>query len=277
MPGATLDHVSKTFTVSQSWLGTFLRCPSLAGRELRGEVPSSDSDATALGTAWHEYIEDRLLGVRPTLARKLAVDHFKGKFNRGEFELVQIKTWPTLEQRLRTLADTFEEQIYPQLEPVGLLEFSFACPVLTTTDGWDLVLKGTVDFVGDSGGMLDWKTAGRTGKGSTWDPNEVKFKIQADAYTYAANELGFADPTEFTYVVAEKGPRQMPVQWLTVEKGPNDWAWLEVLIEDALVCALADVWPVNHTSHLCSAKWCGAWDQCRGAVIARRSVTAQNV
>ena len=72
MPGVTYDTENQTMILSQSWLSTFLRCPALAGHELRGELPQRSTDATELGTAWHDYVEMRGDGYEPDEAAQHA-------------------------------------------------------------------------------------------------------------------------------------------------------------------------------------------------------------
>ena len=255
--------------LSQSWLSTFLRCPSLAGRELRGELPERNTDATELGSAWHLYAEQRANGYSSSEAEFAAFEYLE----EAEFEHVQLKKMSTIEQRLTTLIETYETQIHEHLSEDGLVEYGFHVP-LVEHDGWSIELKGSIDRIDEDHGLIDFKTAGRTGEGSPWDESTLKHKIQADAYTYAADQLDLCDPTTMTYVVATKGPRQERVEWLPVSKGPDDWAWLKQVGVSALEAALADSWPVNHTSHLCSSKWCDAWLQCRGKVIETAAAIA---
>lgn len=267
MPGARLDHESRTFTVSQSWLGTFLTCPARAGYELRGEVDSGHTDATLLGSAWHEYIEDRGRGIPHSTALPKALLMLETT----PYQPVKVKTLKTLQDHLHVLVASFDEDIYPRLgsDSDSLIEHEFDTQLVDSMDhaeGWDIRLKGTIDRVDSVHGLIDYKTAGRTGMGSVWERSGLKFKIQKDAYGYAANELELCDPNLFTFVVATKGATRKPVEWLEAPTGPEDWAWLKHVAKNALECALAGVWAVNHTHHLCSAKWCDAYALCRGAV-----------
>ena len=273
MPGATLDQKNKTFTVSQSWLGTYLRCPSLAGRELRDEVPLTETDATALGTAWHLYAELRALGYPEHEALHKAQGEMNALVSLEHFRFVQIKTVGTMELKLQTLARLFEERIMPQLGTDPLLEHTFNAP-LTTHEGWEIRLKGTVDRVDNVWGLIDYKTAGRIGPGTPWDKFSLKYKIQADAYTYASTmdetmrdylkHTTATEAVDFTWIVATKSTVPELI-WPNVTKTIADWVWLKQIGANALESALADVWAVSHTTPLCSPKWCGAWGDCRGA------------
>lgn len=271
MPGVTYDTENKTMILSQSWLSTFLRCPSLAGRELRGELADSSTDATELGTAWHNYVEMRGDGTSVEEAAWKADEWLRTAVQQDGFKWVKVKTIDTLVRYLDVLCETYEDQIHGKLTLEGAeSEIEFHLP-LAHHEGWSIELKGSIDRYDPKLGLLDWKTASRTGPGSVWDPYGIRHKIQADAYTFAAAELGYM-ARKMTFVVATKGPRQQAVEWLDVDKGPTDWAWLKQVAVSALESAQVDVWPVNHTSALCSAKWCEAWDQCRGAVVSQVEV-----
>ena len=54
--------------------------------------------------------------------------------------------------------------------------------------------------------------------------------------------------------------------WLTIRRGPDDWAALRDFVDGVVQLQRADlaVWPQNWTSYKCGPKWCEYWSVCRG-------------
>lgn len=270
MPGIEIKPLKDgriEITPSQSWLGTFFNCPEQARHEMNGSMPRKETDATAIGTSMHTGIEAVLLGASVEEGAVSACRKFEELVELPEFHWVQIKT---VETGLSTVERTFwawANEILPHLPPTVAVEHSFDYPFFET-DEYVVRLKGTMDFIGEGPHGLeiwDWKTAGRP-----WDTYEARWKIQPTIYTWAlAQEHGQDCQYDFVYAIMMKSKQD--VQVITTDRDQRNWNWLQAQLESIVPLVKAELphWPMRDQHSLCSSRWCGVYDICRGATGLR--------
>lgn len=268
MPGITLSTAEDgrpVYEISQSWLGSFFNCPEQARLEMEKELPRSESDATAIGTAVHAGIESVLLGATLDEGAQSALATFMGLTQLDGFRWVQIKTQDTAERTVLRCFWAWANEIYPQLPTIQGVEQPFN---VVLWDGPDrqIRLAGTIDCVtsNEDGSIeiFDWKTANRPYE--EWEAK--RFKIQPTVYTYAlAQEHGEDVEYDFTYAVMLKSKQD--VQLITVQRDARHWDWLREQVAGITHMIDADlpVWPLRDQHALCSPVWCPAWENCKGA------------
>jgi hypothetical protein len=73
-------------------------------------------------------------------------------------------------------------------------------------------------------------------------------------------------PYRFNFVLLRPNGK---VEWVPVHRGQADFAWLlkKVLHLAYLQECELEEWPLNDQGWWCSPKWCGKWDQCKGAIV----------
>lgn len=269
MPGASLDHRTHTFTVSQSFIADAQRCPERAHYVLDRE-PEPYNDATACGIALHTYMALRLTGHY----RQESIDRAEGwlvaETETEGFRWVKVKTMDTLFRHLNACIVGMERHVIPQLPERGVVERKMRAG-LCHHRGWTIVLEGTPDFVDPNTGWIwDWKSAGTMYDG--WEA--ANWFVQPTSYTYLASKTFGRPFNDFTYAIAVKPHGD--IQLIDVQRNEANWAWLSHVSKGLLNLALAlgdEQWPVNHTHYLCSPDWCPHWDTCRGAVEAGLTVS----
>lgn len=271
MPGASVDHERREFTVSQSWLSDLQRCPERARRELVS--PSfGHSSETAVGTALHLFMEWRLLGKPFDEATDLAttwmLDLVNAEATSDQRSLTCYVPYKptmgkdTMQRHLDACIRGFDRHVVPQVPGGGHVETTMRAVLAQDDEDWVVVLEGRPDYVDPFDRVWDWKSAA-----SEWNIRETsRWAIQPSAYTYLASQTFGTHVTEFTYAVAVK-PHGV-IQFIDVERKPADWQWLARIARGALGLArtmLYAEWPVNHDHYLCSEKWCPHWSECRGS------------
>ena len=249
--------------MSQSWLQTFMRCPQRALYELIDPRPGYN-DATATGQGFHTYIELRLSGETHGSALRTAESWITALVELDpDFRFVKVKTLETMLAHLRACATGWDTYVLPHVVPGGLIEQHYEAG-LHSYDGWLIQLEGRIDYQDPEGHLWDWKSAS-----SEYNAYEtVEWNIQPTAYTFLASVGQGRDLTNFTYAIAIKPHGD--VQFIDVVRTAGHWAWLGRIAQGALALLRAlpeGPWPVDHTHHLCSQKWCPWWDPCRGAVF----------
>jgi hypothetical protein len=262
VPGAIIDHDRRVFTVTQSWLQDFMRCPERARNELLH--PSYGyNDATGLGIATHLFMQERLNGQPFVAAHAIAEVALAGMIDTPEWAWVKVKTPATLFKHLGACIEGFERHVVPQVPCGGMVEQKVSAP-LARSGQWRIVLEGTPDYLDPFNHLWDWKTAGSEYNGY----EAANWMIQPTSYTYLASRAAKREVTDFTYAIAVK-PHGM-IQFIDVTRGEQDWRWLSRIALGALMMArsmLHQPWPVNHGHYLCSPNWCAHWDDCRGRYL----------
>lgn len=253
-------------TFSASWLKEFATCPERARRRYYGITPDRINEYTALGSAVHAGIEERLktktedsytssretsqAAAQAVLDDKWAQPHYE-TVKMGQAEQARLVT-----QHL----DRFEAELFPHLSPL-VVEEKFDLPLYK--DGFRTInLRGAIDCVDRNLGLIDWKTAGNAHK--QWE--KQRYEVQPTVYTWAWNKMYATEYDHMRYVVFihDKG-----IQEYTVTRTPGHVEWLEfqALAAARQVESGLPVWTMNDTGWHCSAKWCPAWDDCKGKYV----------
>jgi hypothetical protein len=257
----------KVYVFRQSQLNTLLTCLE-QGRLDMVDPQEQETDATAIGTAFHTGVEHILRGGTDLLE---AIDVAWAKYAelaaQPFFRAVQVKTAPTAQKYIGLAMAGWWETIRPLLGEPMMIEDSFKL-LAAERPGVEVWLSGTIDFV-DADGIWDWKTAGDEKKykdgygGEGWKLK--RFAVQPTVYTWAVHELtGRTLP--FTFAAATKGTTS--VQTVKCERGPADWGWmieqLWGLVDFFESMGTDNPWPKNDQHALCSEKWCAFWARCKG-------------
>jgi hypothetical protein len=263
----------------QSWLADTDLCLERARLGLLDDMWDPPSDATAVGTAMH-YGAEIALGCRMNgeiahLADIVAVAQ-------AEFsKLIALDgfVWKKRKERgartyLERAVTNWFEHVFPKLDPLAV-ELSFGPDVVYEDDERVIELGGTIDYVDrrPSWGLADWKTGSpHSWEGKDWEKS--RWAIQPTVYTWAWDQYSREHglelppiPQPFTFIaMLDNGA----IQKVRVERRPEDWAWLErkVLgVVRQIERGTDGPWPMNDTHALCSARWCGAWAGCKGALV----------
>lgn len=264
MPG--IDINGNVYTLSQSWINTFMNCPEQARLEMSDLLPRKESDATAIGTAMHTSIESVL---RNGTSMEFAVTEGHSKLESlmslPEFQFIQVKTPETMFKTFDRVFYTWGNEIFPQLPQTQFVEYPFDV-VLCETSTATIRLKGSIDFVDELNDIWDWKTANRP-----YDQWQVdRYKIQPTAYSYGlfmSSDLELTEPITFNYAVMMKSKQDCSIY--TTHRDSRHWSWLQQQCQAIVAMIEADLpqWPLNDQHALCSETWCTAWASCKGAHI----------
>lgn len=265
MPG--IDITEDSITFSQSWLNTFFNCPQQANLELQGVLPRVESDATAIGSAFHHGIEHVLRGGSTDSGWQAAVGKLEELMALPQFEFKQLMTVDGVKTALERVYWEWLAELYPQLPGPMAVEMPFDCQIDTLFDR-AIRIKGAIDYVDENACIWDWKT---TGSFRNWQQWEVdRFKIQPTFYSYglmlSTDSNQFADDrVEFTYAVFNKSRQEHSLY--TTTRGADDWDWLRRQLRTItkMIVVGLDEWPLRDQHALCSPKWCPAWDACKGS------------
>lgn len=255
-------------TFRQSQLNTLLTCLEQGRLDMIDHV-EQETDATAIGTAVHsgaEFILNGSMDIEE--ATRVAIAKFDELSALPHFQWLQVKRRDTVVRYIQLAMKGWWEQVYPRLGNPMMVEETFRLPLAARSNGDELWLTGTIDFV-DEVEIYDWKTAGDEKKykdgygGDGWKLK--RFAVQPTVYTWAVHELTGKN-LPFTFVAVTKGTDKF--QYVTCERGPADWAWLTEqlwgLVDFMGKQGLEEPWPKNDQHALCSEKWCPRWATCKG-------------
>lgn len=281
--------------VRQSSLSETDICLERSRFEMTGTMPRVDNDAAEIGTACHAGFELCLEGIlEDGVAYSLGTAREAAQHELTE--LMQSEHWRWVkfadEADARWFVDAVVTMWYretlPKLRPV-LLEYTFGPIVLYEDDERVVEVKGTIDYLDERMGLVDWKTGSR--KHEPWQ--QSRWAIQPTTYTWAAVHDGLVKPDShgivpFHYEVFwRKATGHIEYQPYKVDRHAGDWAFLK---EKALTLArlteatypnegpaVLDRWPMNDNHALCSEVWCPAWSPnpetgfpgCKGAYYAK--------
>lgn len=264
------DTQLRRIYVRQSWLGDVLICPERARLGLLHPERREASDATILGTAVHTAIEHWLGSKKPDFSETVASGVSDWRRLAAQPHRPSSGINPEDAPRLiESMTLAFVEQIAPQVEVGGETEYKFAVPTGIVIDGWEVYLKGTMDYITPHGVIWDWKTAKR----SYSQKDKQAHSVQASVYAWAGGVLGKVydkDNVDFRFgvMLRQDKPKAQVVQ---VFRTAEHRAWLGAQIRSVVTMAhkldISQPWVKNDQGNLCSAKWCDHWSSCKGAFI----------
>lgn len=254
--------------IRQSTIKTLDMCSERARSELAGEMPEQETDAACAGTAVHAGIEASLDSVLHSgeplslaTTNEVAQWEFSGLMTAPSFTWVKYDEAKCRDGIYNCIA-TWYNDVLPGLKPKAV-EQHFSGLTIHEDDKRVINLSGTVDLVDESGVTIDWKTASREYK--RWE--KQRWDIQATQYTWAMKELGLISPVgpwdfEFVVMTLDGGLQRVPI---TRHEGDHEWLKKRCIAMAELIEADLSIWPLNDNGWWCSSKWCGKWDQCKGA------------
>lgn len=250
----------------QSNLSTYQMCPESLHAELTDPQPSTWTDATVIGTAFHAAVEYALLE-----QREAEMASRETMYSVAANQVEEIGDWtftrtargnvqPTIEH----LIDTWHETSYGTYEP-ELIEQPFK-HLLWRDDQYDIWLKGTRDCVTTDGLVIDHKTTSSLRSWATWE--KQRWAVQPTAYTWATwREESPRTPEmperPFAYhIVATDGTAHQVSVWR--DQSHIDWLTQQAIQIATMVRTELDKWPLNDSGWWCSDKWCNQWANCKG-------------
>lgn len=252
-------------TFSASWLKDFATCPEKARRRYFGITPNKVTEYTALGSAVHAGIEYRLEGMIQGIQRNLAGMQAAARSTLERLwddPFYEAKTMNEQEQARLVFQhlNTFVEQTMPHLHPL-VAEEQFELELYH--DAFRVInIRGAIDCVDRNLGVIDWKTAKSPHK--QWE--KQRYEVQPTVYTWAWNKLQGTHVDHMRYVVFlhDRG-----VQEYTVSRTAEhvDWMAFQALAAARQVESGLPVWTMNDSGWWCAAKWCPAYDACKGAFV----------
>jgi len=258
-------------TWHQSDLKTLDMCPERARLMWTGAVDDPEGDASVLGTACHNAVEYLItipegMSAAPIHLGDETYTALHERFGHELDELVPtITKWNSYKSRAdleevgATKLDSWYEQVYPGLTPVGV-EVGFD-QVLFEDDERVVRLTGRIDLIDSNMGLVDWKFPKRDYTRNRWEYD--RWDIQSTTYCWATGR----DTMTFYVMHGTKGE----VSSMTIERGEQDFQFLRRKVEAAsrLVEQPAlKVWPLNDAGWWCSEKWAPCWSVCKGSTAA---------
>jgi len=266
-----LDNENNRILVRQSWVGDALLCAQRAKYAMTYTDLRTGSDATAIGTGVHAGIEQYLNGNitdAEHFCRNIKA-HVEKELSKG-VKLTQISNDPDKMWRcVESMAMAWWDDIRPTVPLGGLTEHGFKAPLgIQASNGMDIWLEGTIDYVDPTGTLWDWKTAGKP-----YSAREKHLQShQASCYITAMRINGVIPnddtPTKFRFgvMVRQEKPK---AQIITVERGQGQSEFvtrqIKSIVDTCLVSWDNTDWTMNDQHWLCSSTWCDYWSMCKGA------------
>ena len=189
-----------------------------------------------------------------------------------ETECDMVEDWretrAKTESAIRANFEEFYWGIAPDLNPAAV-EYPFRV-LLDEDERRRIWLSGTIDWIDKSGRIIDWKNPSKPYK--KWE--KVRWDPQSTVYTYAVAHA--ADPDELGIPTLRQGSLTRDFElcmlvdgtahWITIERGPSDWAALVDKCRGLADLSESDLktWPQSWNSWYCSPTWCPNWNTCRG-------------
>jgi hypothetical protein len=283
--GIQVDVETRTVTVRQSWLNTFLDCPERGRLSAIRAADDGPSDATAIGTAMHFAVEEALNAIidgRPPLDLDDMLQAFHNEFatiaehGEGGVPMRWVKRKPIPAKKYgESMVERFYNYVLPHLNPVAT-EVGFGPVTLgVSASGWTVRVQGSIDCVDYELGLVDWKSASRVY--TPWEKR--RWSVQPTVYLAAAQAEGLTLETDggipdvFHYVVMPDVPPENRdwIQLIQVTRAGTQREWLVDQVAD--IATLVErmgfdvAWPKRDQHALCSEKWCPYWSGCKGKFL----------
>lgn len=246
--------------LSYTQIDCMLSCPRKYCFRYIQRLPAPVGSALLLGRAYHKALEvnfQEKVRTGTDVGMPVLLDAFDSEWNRMlQHEEIQWddESPAEIKDMGRRLVGIYMESVAPFVMPAEVeRKFSIALPGL---DGY--TLDGVIDLITDQGVIIDHKTSSKSKSES-----DVAKDLQASAYAAAM----LADPTlsevwiEFHTAVKAKTPN---IQRLATMRNRQDAEWFIQLASEVLQQIKAGIFPPNPNSYLCSPRWCGYWERCKG-------------
>ena len=248
--------------LSQSWIGTFLRCPEQARQERLKLVQQQESSDMLRGNAVHYAIEQagaaKLAGREAELDMMLNAADLYVTEHAHEVDVWRTEIGPLIEV-VRANVECWHNELNPILfpRPDGIERMFLKSMGIREIDGYPAVklnLRGTADWIDQTGVIWDWKNPGRHYQ--AWE--KKRWDIQSHAYTWA-HKL-----EHFNLAVMSNGKLQV----IEITRSEEEKAAFVELCWSIVPTMLSDAssWPQRWEGWHCSPKWCPVWQagRCRG-------------
>jgi hypothetical protein len=258
--------------VRQSWLDTANRCPERARRAIVQPEWDLTSDLALVGTVTHHAIQQHLDGADGTVDSWIAEG--LEQYQPTEMRWTKLSTTDEIVHHATACTHAWMQDLAPNVTPGGRTEVTFEVP-LWEQHGYQVGIRGTIDYISPRNELWDWKTSS-----SMWkrEPKQ-KHAIQPTVYALAAIKGGLESdgwtlPLEFHFGVITRAARPK-TQIVTVYRDEDHLAWLERRIRSwvnlFVALGVEQEWPMNDDHFLCNDTWCPWWSVCKGAHMSRRS------
>ena len=264
-----IDYENKRIYIRQSWLGDNLLCPQRSKYAITMPTLRRGSDATAIGTGLHAVIEQYLNGdIKDQEHMITNARAFVGKELSKDIKMTDIsKDIDKMYRCVDSMAIAWWNDIRPYVPLEGTTEMGFKVSLdVNASNGYQIWLEGTMDYMGYDGSIWDWKTASR----AYYAREKQTQSHQATCYATAARQLGLVGefdivPFRFGVMVRQEKPK---AQIITTHRGPEQSEWLKRQIKSVVDTSIANWhandWMMNDQHNLCSSKWCDYWSLCKG-------------
>ena len=279
------DESGTSVFVRQSWLNDAMMCPERS--RLLAEYPESrrENDSAMMGTAVHKGIEAVLTGGVSSAddAGEFAVGWFKQRrqelIDSGRDVFVTNTNPLQWYSHIDTMAKAWFRDVFPHVEPGGLVEHQF-CQQVATVDGpfkqpYNLFFEGTIDYIAPSpeSGLVtiwDWKTSSR----KYFEAEKQSRDVQSAVYVSAIVASGAADfPVNFKFGVMTRSGSSAG-QIVTIHRSEEHFKWIVSQASSVVNSFLLaqrflpeGSWMKNDQHHLCSSRWCPVWSYCKGSFL----------
>lgn len=261
-------------TWHQSDLKALDMCPERARLIWSGEVADWEGAASTLGTACHNAVEHIITVPDGLMAAPIHLcdETYTALHERFVHELDDLvptitkwdkfKSRSAMEKTGATRLDSWYEQVYPSLTPIGV-EVDFN-ELLFEDDERVVRLTGRIDLIDSNMGLVDWKFPGRDYFKTDFQKSDYrKWDPQSTTYCWATGRKTMT----FYCMYGSKGE----VSSLTVERGEQDFQFLRRKVEAAsrlVEQSSLKVWPLNDAGWWCAEKWAPCWSVCKGNTTA---------
>jgi CRISPR/Cas system-associated exonuclease Cas4 (RecB family) len=251
----------------QSMINMFQKCPKqYMFRYLEG-IKTPPSGALAVGGAvdagsTRNYIQKVETGVDMPLAEVLEVASTDFDIRAKETEWKDEDPGEQKDLTIKLLT-AHHEQIAPTVDPATVQE-NF---VIETDAGYDL--GGTIDLTTKDDLVIDTKTSGKR-----YDADAVNLSNQPVLYDYAYEALHGKKPRGFRFDVLVK-TKSVTIQQVEGQVSDEARLFLFDAIDNMDRAISAGIFmPADESSWVCSKKWCGYWDRCKGKSLKKPSLPA---
>jgi hypothetical protein len=239
--------MKKVYSFRQSDLESADKCLEALRRKYKDPIEEPYTTDLARGNAVHNAIEligNRMIDSNELVDWEEAQDIIESHII---LELMKVDEWRTpRDQTEDTIRNNFESwywEVLPSLQP-KFVEKEFNV-LLDETEDRKIYLTGTIDWIDESGLIVDWKNPSRPYQ--RWE--KVRWDNQSTVYTYAVASMEKVfESRPFQLVMLCNGK----IHTIEIVRGPNDWNALK-----AKCHALADLIDANLQS----------WSDCRGKYL----------
>jgi hypothetical protein len=233
----------------------YLRCPRQYEFRYVQDLKIPPGLALVGGSSVHTALEGNYTKKLKT-QEDIALDEFVGIFRdtfdekRDEMVSTPREEVSTYTQNTERCLEIYHEGYAPQIMP-DKVELELTAKV----DGTEIL--GYLDLITDTQIVVDHKTSSKSPYHDVADKSP-----QLSMYEWLCMENGIETAgLRLDYLVAKKEPC---IVQLETERQLEDLDFVVRMMGDVIKGIEKEVFPPNPTSFLCSPKYCGYWERCRG-------------